>query len=239
MTTLFISDLHLDAVQPEIGEQFVAFLGSAEARAAEALYILGDLFESWIGDDDDDPYRRSMVAALADYRQTGVAGYFMHGNRDFMIGADFGASSGFELLPEAIVVDLYGNRVLLMHGDQLCTDDHEYQAFRSMVRQPQWQQQMLELPLAQRRQIASQARAASNTAGQQKSMDIMDVNADAVTAVLREHDVDTLLHGHTHRPAIHTPNGTPGTRIVLGDWYSQGSVLRWDAAGYSLDVLPR
>ena len=240
MTTLFISDLHLEASRPEIGEQFLGFL-AGEARNAEALYILGDLFEVWVGDDDPSPYFAKMKLAIRALSDTGVPLYFMHGNRDFSIGKDFAAETGVEILVDPTVVVLYGNPVLLCHGDSLCTDDVEYQQVRMMLRNPEWQAKMLARPLEERIAIAVQARGESKARGESMSDEIMDVNQEAVAAALRKHGVDTMLHGHTHRPAVHDIDlGDQGaTRIVLGDWYEQGSIVRWDANGPRLEAMPR
>ena len=240
MTTLFISDLHLEGDRPEIGQQFVDFL-DGEARAADALYILGDLFESWVGDDDPNPHYADMKAAIRALSDTGVPVYFMHGNRDFMIGDQFAEETGVKILPDPSPVTLYGNRVLLSHGDALCTDDAEYQRVRQMTRNPEWQAMMRAKPLAERLAFAADARAKSQQRNATLAEDIMDVNQQAVVATIAAHDVDILLHGHTHRPAIHTVEVDRGERkrIVLGDWYEQGSVLRWDENGYSLDEMPR
>lgn len=240
MSTLFISDLHLDPARPDISSQFLDFLAK-DARAAEALYILGDLFEAWVGDDDPEPEKRRAIAAMKDLAESGVALYFMHGNRDFLIGEKFARDSGCTLLSDPTVVEMYGERVLLMHGDSLCTDDHEYQAFRRSTRNPEWQRQILALPLEKRLQMAAQARAESAARNKGKPEAIMDVNDEAVSEALARHGVTHLLHGHTHRPGIHHPqvDGHPATRIVLGDWYTQGSLVRWDDQGYSLRTLPR
>ncbi len=240
MTTLFISDLHLEGARPDIGRQFQAFL-EGEARQAAALYILGDLFESWVGDDDPNPHYASMKSAIRDVADSGVPVNFMHGNRDFMIGDAFAAETGAELLPDPWQVNLYGQEVLLSHGDQLCTDDVRYQEVRSITRNPQWQAMMLQKPLAERLAIASQARADSRAHGGSIDPEISDVNQDAVEQLLQKHDVLTLLHGHTHRPNVHRflLNGQSATRIVLGDWYEQGSVLRWNKNGPLLSTLQR
>ncbi|WP_405229897.1 UDP-2,3-diacylglucosamine diphosphatase [Lentisalinibacter sediminis] len=232
MTKLFISDLHLQAARPDITERFFCFL-ETEAAQAEALYILGDLFEAWIGDDDPDEHNREVQAAMRRLTDAGVAGYFMHGNRDFLIGDAFAERTGFTLLDDPVVHDLYGTPVLLSHGDAYCTDDVEYQAFRRQSRDPAWQQQVLSMSVEQRRALAGQAREESRAAMVDKAEDIMDVNADAVAAALREAGVTTLVHGHTHRPAVHELDldGTPATRIVLGDWYEQGTVLHWTPEG--------
>jgi UDP-2,3-diacylglucosamine hydrolase len=240
VTTLFISDLHLEADRPEIGDQFLAFLDS-EAAGADALYILGDLFEYWIGDDDPDPYYASMKQALSSLTGRGVPVYFMHGNRDFMIGESFAADTGVRLLADPTTVNLYGHPVLLSHGDSLCTDDVKYQEVRKMTRNPAWQTAMLGKSVEERRAFAEQARTDSMAHGASVEPEIADVNQAAVEAMLRRHDVLMLLHGHTHRPAIHEfpLDGRPATRIVLGDWYEQGSVVRWDEDGPELSVLER
>ncbi|MCZ6893326.1 MAG: UDP-2,3-diacylglucosamine diphosphatase [Gammaproteobacteria bacterium] len=240
MTTLFISDLHLEAKHPEIGEQFLDFL-AGEARQAEALYILGDLFDAWLGDDDPNPYYVAMKNALRDLTNTGVPVYFMHGNRDFSIGAEFAAQTGLQILDDPTVVELYGENVLLSHGDALCTDDVQYQKVRAMTRNPEWLAMMLAKSIEERIAFAGEARRESVERGESLNDDIMDVNQDAVAAILREHGVDTLLHGHTHRPAIHEVDlgDRCATRIVLGDWYDQGSVVRWDTNGPRLETMPR
>jgi UDP-2,3-diacylglucosamine hydrolase len=203
--------------------------------------VLGDLFEAWLGDDDPEPEYRHVVAALRALAGSGTRLYFMHGNRDFLVGERFCAESGCVLLGEHAVVDLHGERVLLMHGDLLCTDDVEYQSFRKMVRDPAWQARMLALPLAQRAALAAQVKSQTKAAVMAKAEDIMDVNDATVAETMRRHGVHTLLHGHTHRPAVHrfTLDGAPATRIVLGDWYTQGSSVRWDASGFVLETLVR
>jgi UDP-2,3-diacylglucosamine hydrolase len=240
MTTLFISDLHLEASQPEIGAQFLNFL-AGEARGAEALYILGDLFDVWLGDDDPNPYYAEMKSALRALSDTGVPIYFMHGNRDFMIGAGFAAESGLAILDDPSVVDLYGEKVLLCHGDSLCTDDVRYQQVRAMTREPEWQTKMLSKSIEERIAFALQARKDSVDRGESINDEIMDVNQDAVAAALDKHGVEVMLHGHTHRPAVHSLDlgHRKATRIVLGDWYEQGSVVRWDDDGPRLEVMPR
>lgn len=239
MTALFISDLHLDAERPAATELFIEFLRT-EAVEASALYILGDLFEAWIGDDDTEPSHAPIVAALAELRQRGVPCYFMHGNRDFLVGEDFAATTGCRLLGEWHVVEIFGERVLLTHGDLLCTDDEPYQALRATVRDPAWQREFLAKPLAERRAIADSLRRRSRTETAAKPAEIMDVNPGAVADALRRHDVGVLLHGHTHRPGVHalSVDGKPATRIVLGAWHEEGSVLRWDADGFRLATLP-
>lgn len=238
MATLFVSDLHLDPARPATTALFLDFL-ARQARQAEACYILGDLFEAWIGDDDDTELGRVVVNALRSLADSGVPVYFLHGNRDFLIGPRFASESGIQLLPETEVIDLYGEPVLLLHGDTLCTDDVDYQAFRAQVRNPVWQARLLEQPLAQRRALAGQLRETSRQALQQKATDITDVNPAAVNQALRAHGVRRMIHGHTHRPAIHewTLEKLPVRRAVLGDWYVQGSVLRYDKAGWCLEPL--
>ncbi len=240
MATLFISDLHLDAERPDIGAQFLEFMDS-DACSAEALYILGDLFESWVGDDDPNPHYAAMKAAIRKLADAGVPVFFMHGNRDFMIGEQFAKETGATILPDPTVVEIHGDRVLLSHGDLLCTDDHEYQQVRAMTRNPEWQAMMLAKPLEERLAIAGAARARSQQRNATLAEDIMDVNQAAVAAIMAEYGVSLLLHGHTHRPAVHhfAQGAQEATRIVLGDWYDQGSVVRWDAAGFNLECLPR
>ena len=240
MTTLFISDLHLDASRPDISAQFQQFL-SAEARSADALYILGDLFESWVGDDAPDPDQSAAIEGLRSLTQSGVPCFVMHGNRDFLLGERFCQRSGARLLVDPVMVTLYGEMVLLMHGDALCTDDHAYQRLRATVRDAGWQRQFLALTIAERRTLAGAARDGSKSHIANAAYTITDVNAQSVAAVLRGAGVHTLLHGHTHRPAVHSlkVDGRDCTRIVLGDWYAQGSVLRWSRQGYELCGLSR
>ena len=238
MATLFISDLHLDPARPDITERCLRFLDT-RAGEADALYILGDLFEAWVGDDDPEPEKRRVVHRLAELSAAGTPFFFMHGNRDFLVGEDFARATGCTLLPDPAVVELYGERVLLMHGDSLCTDDVEYQAFRSMVRNRIWQQSFLARSLEERFAIAKEARSRSLAASGAKPAEIMDVNQAAVEAAVREHGVRLLLHGHTHRPAVHRfeVDGRETTRIVLGDWYEQGSAVRLDDNGFELLTL--
>jgi UDP-2,3-diacylglucosamine hydrolase len=240
MTTLFISDLHLDDSRPDITAALLALL-SGEARHADALYILGDLFEAWIGDDDDLALAREVAQGLQGLSASGVRLYFMHGNRDFLIGADYARRCGMHLLDETTVVDLHGTPTLLLHGDTLCTADTSYLKFRAQVRQASWQAGFLAQSLDARRAFAANARAQSKAHTQSAAMDIMDVTSDAVADAFRQHAVRRMIHGHTHRPAIHAPTDVDGRscqRIVLGDWHRQGSVLRVDASGVRLDTLP-
>ncbi|EPC04512.1 hypothetical protein L861_04080 [Litchfieldella anticariensis FP35 = DSM 16096] len=224
MTTLLISDLHLDTDTPEIADGFFAYL-DGHARNAEALYILGDFFEAWIGDDILDhpamaPLATQVVEALRRVSDAGTHLYLMHGNRDFLLGERFATDAGLTLLPDPTVIELAGERVLLMHGDSLCTRDTAYMAFREQARNPQWQAQVLAMPIEQRLELAKNLRMQSGEAISNKAEDIMDVTADEVVRVMAEHDVRTLIHGHTHRPAVHSleVNGRPATRMVLGDW---------------------
>ncbi len=217
--TLFISDLHLDAMRPHITQAFVTFL-QQEATDCDALYILGDLFEAWIGDDDHTALSEEVVAALAALTGSGVPTYIMHGNRDFLLGDAFCRAAGCELLPDPSVIEFYGLPTLLMHGDSLCTSDAEYMAFRAQMRNPAVQQQLLSKPLAERRQIAAQLREGSANANSNKAEDIMDVTADEVVRQMQHVGTRRLVHGHTHRPAVHSvvlPK-SEGQRIVLGDW---------------------
>lgn len=240
MATLFISDLHLCAERPHITRLFLDFL-ARDAVAAEALYILGDLFEYWIGDDGLNPGDSAdsefgeIAAALRRVSDAGVPIYVQHGNRDFLLGEQFCVATGCRLLADPTVIDLYGELTLLMHGDLLCTDDREYQQVRRQVRDPRWIAQFLARTRAEREALVRGYRAQSQAVTQAKEADIMDVNAGAVSAAMSEHGVRRLIHGHTHRPAIHeTPSGK---RIVLGDWYEQGSVLICDATTCELRGL--
>lgn len=235
MTTLFISDLHLDDRRPETTALLLDFL-KREAIHADALYILGDLFEFWLGDDVPSACSAAVATALTTVSESGVPCYFMHGNRDFLVQKEYAASAGLTLLPGEYVVNLYGERVLLMHGDSLCTDDEPYQQFRKLVRNPAWQRDFLSKTPQERLQIALQARDASAEHKGSVNMDIMDVNTSEVELAFARHGVQKMIHGHTHRPATHdfTINGQAAQRIVLGDWYEQGSVLRAGPGGYEL-----
>lgn len=240
MTTLFISDLHLEGARPDIAAQFLEFLHD-EAVDADALYILGDLFESWVGDDDPDAHYGRIKQALRELANGGTPVFFMHGNRDFMIGNGFADETSVTLLPDPLLLKIEGLEVLLSHGDAMCTDDVEYQKFRQMTRNPAWQGKMLQKPLVERLAFARQARAVSMQRGATMSQEISDVNQSAVEDLMKQHEVNLLLHGHTHRPAVHkfSIDGQAATRIVLGDWYEQGSVVRWDSHGPRLEVLRR
>ena len=238
MPTLFISDLHLDGQRPAIVELFSHFL-QQQATQADALYILGDLFEAWIGDDDDSELAQHVAQSLSKLNQDAVPVYFIHGNRDFLLGQDYAVACQMQLLNEAVVIDLYGQPTLVMHGDTLCTDDVEYQVFRTQARSAAWQQHMLALSLEQRREQARQLRQQSQQATRLKAEDITDVNQAAVEQAMREQRVQHLIHGHTHRPAQHDfqLDGKAAQRIVLGEWYEQGSVLVCDEHGCRLQGL--
>lgn len=229
MTTLFVSDLHLDPERPEITALFGRFL-DGEARGADALYILGDLFEAWVGDDDPSDAGAFVADRLRALVEAGVPVSFIRGNRDFLLGDTYAARCGMTLLDDPTVVELYGTPTLLLHGDLLCTDDTAYQQFRAQTRDPQWQAQFLAQPLAARLAFAQQARAASQArygelVSQGMAETVGDVAPTTVQDWFRRFGVKRMIHGHTHRPAIHD-EGRGNTRIVLGDWYEQGSVLR-------------
>ena len=228
MAALFISDLHIDASRPAITAQFLDFL-STEAGGADALYILGDLFESWVGDDAPDAAQSAAIEGIHRLTALGVPCFVMHGNRDFLLSTQFCRLSGAQLIPDPLIVTLYGEPVLVMHGDALCTDDRAYQRLRATVREPDWQRQFLALSIASRRALAGAARVGSRAHTAALEYAITDVNADSVAAALRGAGTATLLHGHTHRPATHNfdVDGRNAERIVLGDWYDQSSILTW------------
>ena len=219
MTTLFISDLHLEESRPDITEAFLGFLNGT-ASGVDQLYILGDFFEAWIGDDERTPLQEQIAAALRKLRDSGTDIFLMHGNRDFLIGEDFCERAGATLLDDPTVIDLHGTPTLLMHGDSLCTADVEYQKFRANMRNPQWQQMILQRPLEDRQQMARQLREISMAKNQGKEEFIMDVTPEEVVKDMEAHGVQRMIHGHTHRPAVHEliANGLPAKRIVLGDW---------------------
>ena len=221
---LFISDCHLDASRPEVTATLANFL-QTRAVTARHLYILGDLFEVWLGDDDPAPEHQHVIGLLRQLGQNTEL-FFMAGNRDFLLGKDFADANNITLLNEPHVLLLDKTRVALVHGDILCTDDHDYQAFRSMVRAAEWQSAFLAKPLSERRQMAAQTRSDSVNAMAQKSMQIMDVNSTAVQNCFRDNEASTIIHGHTHRPAVHTYDSNL-SRIVLGDWGQEPSYLSW------------
>lgn len=237
---LLIADLHLQPSQPEIAQGFIDYL-RGPAREASSLTILGDLFEAWIGDDYRGDFEQQIIAELQSCSASGTRLAFMHGNRDFLIGESFAADSGCALLEDPTVVELAGQRVLLMHGDSLCTRDEAYMAFRQQARDPAWQAQILALPVEERLALARKLREQSGEANSNKAEEIMDVTPDEVVAVMAEHGVRTLIHGHTHRPAVHDLDvaGEPAKRYVLGDWISdQGWQLRIESDALTLESFP-
>lgn len=237
MTTLFISDLHLDPSRPAIIREFIELIETGARGAFTSLYILGDFVEYWIGDDDKAHGLNDAFDALKRVTQRGIPVFLMHGNRDFLVGENFAKQYGITLLNDPAIIDLYGQSALLMHGDTLCTDDVDYQKFRNMVRDPAWQAGFMNKPLEERRTIVKNLRETSKQATDNKTDAIMDVNQTAVEQAMRKHDVTLLIHGHTHRPAIHefTLDGHPAKRIVLGDWYEQSSTLQASESGVFLN----
>lgn len=226
MSIFFISDLHLSPQQPAIAAAFGSFLEGTAATASH-LYILGDFFDAWIGDDDDDSFVQRIKDQLHAYSRSHPIS-FLVGNRDFLIGDQFASETGVKLLQEESIIDLFGRKTLLMHGDTLCTEDVKYLEFRQMVRSPAWQQQVLALPLPHRRALAADLRNKSKSMNAMKAEDIMDVSDQEVKRVMQVHEVDLLIHGHTHRPARHQVELPAGTteRIVLGDWGKLGWYLK-------------
>lgn len=239
MKVFFISDLHLSPERPDIIKLFIEFMNN-NARNADSLYILGDLFEVWLGDDYCDPGLEPAIEALKAYSDSGKPVYILHGNRDFLMGSGFETMTGCKLLPDPSLITLHGKQALISHGDELCIDDVEYMEFRNTVRSPKWQQEFLAKPIEERIAFARQARSESINKTQQKAMDIMDVNQAAVESLMNKYQVDLLIHGHTHRPNTHQfeSNGKPLTRIVLGDWYEQGSLLNCNDDSCQLEVIP-
>lgn len=241
MATLFISDLHLCRDRPYITDLFLEFLRH-RAQASDALYILGDLFEYWIGDDGAGFLGyEEVTAGIQHLIGNGTPVYVMHGNRDFLLGEQFCEQTGCKLVPDPTKIHLYGQAILLMHGDSLCTDDVEHQQFRTQVRKSEWQTQFLGKPLSERNEMALALRRQSERNKTQKTIALMDVTQGTVERIMREHEADVLVHGHTHRPAIHDVllGDRTARRIVLGDWYEQGSVLEWSQLGYSLQMILR
>jgi UDP-2,3-diacylglucosamine hydrolase len=236
MRTLFISDLHLHASRPHITRAFFRFLHE-QTQNTKALYILGDFFDAWIGDDDDTPLNHEVAIELKALSERGTQIYLMHGNRDFLLGTQFAQAAGAHLIAESTIIELLGTPTLLLHGDELCTGDTEYIAFRKQVRSPQWQQHILAQPLAARRALAAQLREKSEAMNSLKADDIMDVSQDEVTRVMTSAGVTRLIHGHTHRPAQHafTINSKQAERWVLGDWHDKGWAIC--AKGASLHLL--
>jgi UDP-2,3-diacylglucosamine hydrolase len=235
MSTLFVSDVHLNNARANIVRAFIEFLDQ-KARHADALFILGDLFDEWLGDDDDNPPHREVSDALAALTATGLSVSVVHGNHDFLLGRKFAKRSGCTLLGDHTVIDVYGTPTLIMHGDTLCTRDVNYQAFRKMTRNPIVQKMFLSMSLDKRAEKAANIRHESVKDVVLKTDEIMDVTPEAVDEIMREHKVRHLIHGHTHRPAIHdfTLDDRQATRIVLGDWYQHDSVLIRDETGYRL-----
>lgn len=235
MSTLFVSDVHLNNARANIVRAFIAFL-ETKARHADALFILGDLFDEWLGDDDDKAPHTEVSDALAALTATGLPVSVVHGNHDFLLGRKFAKRTGCKLLGDDTTIDVYGTPTLIMHGDTLCTRDVNYQSFRKMARNPIMQKMFLSMSLEKRAQKADNIRSESSKDSALKADDIMDVTPEAVEEIMRKRNVRHLIHGHTHRPAIHnfTLNEQEATRIVLGDWYQQDSVLIWDEAGYRL-----
>jgi len=223
----FIADLHLSEDRPDITTCFLSFLKN-EAPLAQTLYILGDLFEYWVGDDDDSPYVAEIAEALKQLNNKGTALYYIHGNRDFLLGQKYAKKAGLTLLPETHIIDLFGEKTLIMHGDTLCTRDVEYQKFRKKSRSWWWQFIIKSLPLSTRKKIATNYRLKSTKAKQAKSLDIMDVTESEVVKQLELAGSLLLIHGHTHRPREHLlkVNDRVAKRIVLGDWYEQGAWLK-------------
>lgn len=233
--TLFVSDVHLSAARPATVDAFIGFLQHT-APAAEALYILGDLFDLWLGDDDRAPPIPAVISALASLSSRGVAVGVLHGNHDFLLGQDFAGATGCELLHESTVIELYGTPTLITHGDLMCTDDTDYQAFRRYTRDPEHQRSFLDLPMKARIERAAEIRLRAKADSALKPEHIMDVSSQAVEETMRKHAVRHLIHGHTHRPAIHDfqLGNEAAQRIVLGDWYEQDSVLACNANGCRL-----
>jgi UDP-2,3-diacylglucosamine hydrolase len=240
LARLFASDLHLDSSAPEAIEQFLAFIRDYAADA-EALYLLGDVFEAWVGDDENERDKTRVCEGLRALTSSGVPCFFLHGNRDFLLGREFCSRTGGTLLPDPVVAEWDGERVMLTHGDALCVDDLAYQELRTIVRNPDWQRRFLSLPLADREKLAGQARKGSRAHTSRTVPVVMDVNQSAVDAAYRTTHTRRMIHGHTHRPGVHDTmiDGEPAQRIVLGAWYEQGSYLIYERGKYELRELPR
>jgi UDP-2,3-diacylglucosamine hydrolase len=239
MTTLFIADLHLSSTHPEITDGFFYFI-EQYASKADKLYVLGDLFDFWIGDDDNSPFSRSIIDAFQTLTHSGVDCYFIHGNRDFLIGNRFSQESGVTLLPQETKIDLYGTPTLILHGDTLCQDDVKYQEFRKKVHQPWLQKLFLCVPLLLRKKIVSSVQKKTRQDKQTKALNIMDVTESEVKKVMNTYQVPLMIHGHTHRPFEHTVDldNAKGKRVVLGDWYRNGYALAFDETGEKLITFP-
>ena len=235
MTTYFISDLHLERIESPITNIFTAFLDDLNQN--DSLYILGDLFESWIGDDNVSELSQYISDRLLMLSERDISVAIMHGNRDFLIGEDFCKASLIKLINDPRIIEIDTKKVMLTHGDELCTDDSEYQAFRSVVRNPLWQKDFLNFPISKREKIAGEAKDASKDSKENKAMEIMDVNTDAVLKAFNDHDIEIMIHGHTHRPNIHkvSNEGKNLTRYVLGDWSKNSAIiLKWNEAEVEL-----
>ncbi len=230
-TSYFISDLHLCDQQPQTTQSFINFINT-QVTGARSLYILGDFFEYWLGDDALDKTAQMVQKHLSSLHDSGTEIYFMAGNRDFLLGQQFATASGMITIEEPHVIELDGQKVLLIHGDAECTDDLPYQKVRTMFRDPQWQQQFLGMPIVKRIEFAQQARKESQQHTQHATNEIMDVNPDAIDKLFQEHRLNTIIHGHTHRPAVHKTG--VNTRIVLGDWNHQTSYLTYNENGFQL-----
>ncbi|RTZ15763.1 UDP-2,3-diacylglucosamine diphosphatase [Vibrio aquaticus] len=239
MTTLFISDLHLSPATPEINQCFVKFMRE-EAIHADALYVLGDLFEFWVGDDDKSDFASSIRHEFKTLTELGVPCFFTQGNRDFLVGKRFAKQTGVTLLSDETVIDIYGQKAVVLHGDTLCTEDVKYLEFRAKVHQPWLQWVFNRIPMFLKQKIVSKVQSDIKTDKQTKSLDIMDVTQSEVVRVMDHYNVDLMIHGHTHRPNVHSfdRNDTKYTRIVLGDWYTQGSVLVYDKNTFELQQRP-
>ena len=232
MKPRFISDLHLSEKHPELTQAFFIFLNESK-EACTHLFILGDLFETWIGDDDDTPIYQEIKKALLEFTTNGPETFFIHGNRDFLIGNDFAKDTGITILPDPYSLDINGQKVVLSHGDFLCTDDIDYIAFRDQVRTKEWQANFLQKDLTERKEIAEAMRGASQEATSEKSNTITDVNEQSVLNFVNQHEPDLFIHGHTHRPNIH--NAGSSKRIVLGDWGNYGWVLNINDQDFELE----
>ena len=239
MHSIFVSDLHLTPDRPRATDVFRAFMAGAAAQA-QAVYILGDLFEYWVGDDDlADPFNAAVADTLKALSGKGVALHFMHGNRDLLVGAEFARRCGAKLLGDSLLVDLYGTRTLVMHGDTLCTEDLAYQKFRAFAHDPANQQRFLAQPIDERRRQIVAYRGDSEREKADKTAEIMDVTPATVEKTLREHGYPRLIHGHTHRPGrhVHVVDGKSCERWVLTDWYGRAGYLRCDASGCRAEAL--
>jgi UDP-2,3-diacylglucosamine hydrolase len=239
VTAWFASDLHLDPSTPRIAERFRRFL-AGPVRGARALFLLGDLFEAWLGDDDPDPAHREAISAIAGVAESGTLVYVMRGNRDFMLGERFCSEAGAILLEDPAILHFEGTRLLLSHGDGFCVDDRAYQKLRALVRDPKLRSAFARLPLDDRRRLALEARAGSREHLANAAGYITDVNPDAVDAVFRESGATLMIHGHTHRPGVHRGEAESAgrTRVVLGAWHDAADVVRWDGEGWQLLPCP-